>query len=305
MERALTVDEKIRRAEEIYQRRQAVSERKSYATVNVSKEKANYGNRTIKRMILQIVICFIIYAIYYLIQNGNYIFSENILNKTKDVLSYNINFNQYYEQFMKLFNKEENGEQNNNDTENISNDVNNIEEGIGGSTEELIIEGGSVPSTEAHAENVVENTVNTSNLSQMEIDAIDIKNSISFISPLLGTITSRFGMRNPTTKTVPQNHTGIDIAANTGTTIISATDGIVSLVSSEGDYGKHIKIVNGDVTILYAHCKTIYVKENQEVKQGEAIAEVGSTGNTTGPHLHFEIRKQDRFVNPELVLGPM
>lgn len=53
---------------------------------------------------------------------------------------------------------------------------------------------------------------------------------------------------------------------------------------------------------LYAHCKTIYVKEGDIVKQGEQIAEVGSTGNVTGPHLHFEFRKEDRYVDPDLVI---
>lgn len=72
--------------------------------------------------------------------------------------------------------------------------------------------------------------------------------------------------------------------------------------SSQGDYGNHIKIVSGNVTTLYAHCKTLYVKEGDEIKQGMEIAEVGQTGRATGPHLHFEIRVDDRLVNPEYVL---
>ena len=53
---------------------------------------------------------------------------------------------------------------------------------------------------------------------------------------------------------------------------------------------------------LYAHCKTIYVKEGENIKQGQAIAEVGATGNVTGPHLHFEIRKDNRYVDPDLLI---
>lgn len=53
---------------------------------------------------------------------------------------------------------------------------------------------------------------------------------------------------------------------------------------------------------LYAHCKTIYVKEGDKIKQGQKIGEVGATGNVTGPHLHFEIRRNDRYVDPDLIL---
>ncbi len=54
---------------------------------------------------------------------------------------------------------------------------------------------------------------------------------------------------------------------------------------------------------LYAHCKTIYVKEGDKVKQGQQIGETGSTGNVTGPHLHFEIRRNNEYVDPDLVLN--
>ena len=53
---------------------------------------------------------------------------------------------------------------------------------------------------------------------------------------------------------------------------------------------------------LYAHCKTIYVKEGEKVRKGEKIGETGSTGNVTGPHLHFEIRRNDEYVDPDLIL---
>ena len=94
---------------------------------------------------------------------------------------------------------------------------------------------------------------------------------IKFIVPVKGRISSTFGWRNPTTSTVPKYHTGLDIAANEGTVIKSATDGKVILASSEGDFGKHYKIQNGDVILVYAHCSKLYLKEGSTDKKGDKI----------------------------------
>lgn len=67
--------------------------------------------------------------------------------------------------------------------------------------------------------------------------------------------------------------------------------------------GNHLKIQQDDVITLYAHCSKIYVKEGDVVEQGQEIGEVGATGNVTGPHLHFEIRKSERLVNPDDLLS--
>ena len=87
-----------------------------------------------------------------------------------------------------------------------------------------------------------------------------------------------------------------------GTKILSSTDGEVVIASEEGDFGKHLKIQIGEVSIIYAHCNNLYVKQGEYVKQGQEIAEGGSTGNSTGPHLHFEIRISERTINPEKIL---
>ncbi len=68
------------------------------------------------------------------------------------------------------------------------------------------------------------------------------------------------------------------------------------------DIGKHLEISKGEISTLYAHCSAILVKEGQNVKQGDEIAKVGDTGNSTGPHLHFEILRQDRAINPEYIM---
>ena len=139
-------------------------------------------------------------------------------------------------------------------------------------------------------------------LSQIEADIQTAKNTTSFIKPIEGIISSKYGQRDPSTPTVPKNHTGIDLAVNAGTKIKAATAGEVVLKSSEGDYGNHIKVQIGEVSIIYAHCNSIYVNQGDKIEQGQEIAEVGSTGNSTGPHLHFEIRVSERTIDPQTLV---
>ncbi len=129
-----------------------------------------------------------------------------------------------------------------------------------------------------------------------------IKANFSFIKPIEGIVSSEFGHRDVDNPIVSKNHTGIDIAANTGTQIKAAMEGTVTISSTVGDYGYHIKIENKDVMTLYGHCSKLLVKKGETVKQGQIIAEVGSTGKSTGPHLHFEIKRGNTYINPRNIL---
>ena len=305
MERVMSVEDKIRRAEEIYYRRrqQEVPERE---TVKVSiKNKRNI--KIFKKMIKQIIVCLAIYTIFYIVINNNYVFSEDFSNKAREILNQDIDFSKIYSFILTQINENQSSTQPEEDEKEIENSsseemlqqeqIQNNEENIGGAVEELTPE---VETIAIEPSTIEEQNVET--LSQMEQDANYIKSTISFVKPVSGTISSIFGLRNPTTSTVPKNHTGTDIAAVTGTKIVSATDGTVTFSNKKGDFGKHLKIQINDVIIVYAHCNKLYVKEGDFVKQGQEIAEVGSTGNTTGPHLHFEVRYQDRYVDPQLIL---
>ena len=295
MEKAVSVDEKIRRAEEIYNRRQQENTNRIQARVNVNDETRDY--KLLKKMILQILICLLIYFIFYLIKNSNYIFSESFLNKAKEILSYDINFQSQYEYVMDLINSENNTQTN--ETQKIE-EQNKIEEENTNSI--ITLEQTNQTTTQTLSATSQTLPEESSSLSQTQEDAEFIKQNYLLVKPLSGTITSRFGLRNPTTETVPKYHTGIDIAANTGTIFVAAMEGKVILVSDQGDYGNHIKIQKDDVITLYAHCSKIYVTEGQEITKGQELGEVGATGNVTGSHLHFEVRRNERLVNPDDLL---
>ena len=113
-------------------------------------------------------------------------------------------------------------------------------------------------------------------------------------SPSRGSISSSFGMR------WGKMHKGIDIAASFGATINAVLDGTVNYAAWQDGYGNVIKINHGGgIETTYAHCSVINVKKGEVVKLGEKIGEVGSTGNSTGPHLHFEVRENGEPINPQ------
>lgn len=117
------------------------------------------------------------------------------------------------------------------------------------------------------------------------------------VKPVSGTITSRYGVSSRLRKST---HTGLDIAAKTGTPIKVVADGTVTSAKYSGSYGNLVKVDHGNgVETWYAHNSKMYVKAGQKVNAGDTIAAVGSTGNSTGPHLHLEIRVNGVHVNPQ------
>lgn len=120
-----------------------------------------------------------------------------------------------------------------------------------------------------------------------------------FIRPVNGTLTSRFGMRVHPIFKIRKMHTGIDISAPHGTPISAADNGVVVEAGYIRGYGYTVIIDHGGgVATLYAHCSALLVSAGQEVRRGQTIARVGSTGYSTGPHLHFEVRINGEPVDP-------
>lgn len=272
MERILDENEKIRRAQQIYYRRNNLNipfaNKKEYKPKDVLKTK----------ILFNLLILFNISIIVFAIQNKDYVFTKEFLGV---LANYNneisLKITEYVEKIWKSDMPEE-----------------KVDEVVENKVEDMQIE----PITQPQAE-----TSESSSISEMELDIQNLKAAYSFIKPVEGEVSSGFGARESAYQNVTGYHTGVDIAKEKGSIIKASMGGIVDLVSSKGDYGKHVKIRCNNVTTLYAHCLKIYVKEGQIVAQGDPIAEVGSTGNSTGNHLHFEIRVNDRFVDPAKIIN--
>lgn len=119
--------------------------------------------------------------------------------------------------------------------------------------------------------------------------------------PHPGKVSSKFGYRaNPFTNKGREMHSGIDLKGNTGDPILSTASGTVSYAGYEGQYGNVVKILhaNGYET-RYAHLSRVKVKKGQKIDAGNTIGLLGSTGRSTGPHLHYEILKNSKKINPE------
>lgn len=116
---------------------------------------------------------------------------------------------------------------------------------------------------------------------------------VALIKPLSGIITTRFGSRG-------YGHRGLDVAAPSGTPIKAAAAGTVTTAGWNNSYGYMLIVSHGNgVQTVYAHCSQLIAKNGQSVAQGQVIGKVGSTGNSTGPHLHFEIRVNGVLQDPQ------
>lgn len=123
--------------------------------------------------------------------------------------------------------------------------------------------------------------------------------------PSSSRITSGFGVRVSPVEGASSNHMGIDIGAKTGSKIVASADGDVIISSYSAASGNYIMLNHGSgIYTVYLHCNSLTVSAGEHVKAGQQIATVGSTGYSTGPHLHFGIRVGGKYVNPSLYVSP-
>ena len=143
---------------------------------------------------------------------------------------------------------------------------------------------------------VAEKSSGTANTSY-SVSNSKVNLGIDLIRPVSGIITSRFGARSTIRSS---SHTGLDIATHSGTPIAAVASGTVTFAGWKGSYGNLLIITHENgVQSYYGHCNSLYASVGQTVSQGQIIATVGSTGNSTGPHLHLEIRVNGVAYNPQ------
>jgi murein DD-endopeptidase MepM/ murein hydrolase activator NlpD len=125
-------------------------------------------------------------------------------------------------------------------------------------------------------------------------------NALPLRWPVHGHITSSFGLRRSPWGGGPEHHPGIDIRSPSGTPVRSPGAARVAAVSSHGSYGKNVTLDHGNgVRSRYAHLNKLEVKIGEHVERGQVIGLVGSTGRSTGPHLHYEVMVQGKKVDPQ------
>lgn len=147
---------------------------------------------------------------------------------------------------------------------------------------------------DAEVENLFEDSAaDDKSLTNTDIQNDDTDTDDEFLNPTLGVLTSHFGTR------WGRLHSGIDIGADEGEAICAAKSGRVIFSGTADGYGNYIKIDHGGgLETAYGHCSVLAANVGDEVEKGQTIAYVGNTGNSTGPHLHFEVKIDGEFKNP-------
>lgn len=120
------------------------------------------------------------------------------------------------------------------------------------------------------------------------------------IRPARGWVTSRFGYRKSPFTNRREFHKAFDVSAPKGTPVVAPANGVVSFAGPRGAYGKMLKIDHGHgISTVYGHLNKFLKKRGEHVKRGDLVAQIGNTGRSTGPHLHYEVRVNNIPVNPE------
>lgn len=260
----------------------------------MDKNKKDY---LVKNLCFQTVVCIMLFVMLFGFKQTN----NSFFNDVKELLAIKLSENITFKEAVDVFNSFK-------DTVNPIYEEKSEEDASSqdASEEETVFVPFEEPSLSAEikAEGGSDVTVKSKNDIPSNVSIAPYNLNQKMIMPVInGRTTSQFGVRNHPISGDLRFHAGIDIAAPLGTQIYSAFDGSVYEADYDRWNGNYIKIKhdNGIMTV-YCHCEKLNVKKGQVLRAGEVIATVGSTGSSTGPHLHFELRIDNISYNPESAL---
>ncbi len=256
----------------------------------MDKNKKDYLSKT---LLLQFLVCLILFGLIFALKSSNSKLFTKLENTFSEKLEENLSVEEAQSVFGNLI--EANPQKASVTTEA---DVNTTEE-------ETVFKPFEEPSLSAEiiASGGKDIKVSSNDDIPKNVSVSDYKLSQKMVLPLKGKTTSEFGIRTHPISGDLRFHAGIDIAAEKGTNIYSAFDGEIVEADYDKWNGNYIKIKHdNDIMTVYCHCEKNNVKKGQKIRAGEVIATVGSTGSSTGPHLHFELRINNISYNPKKAL---
>ncbi len=257
----------------------------------MKKNKKDYLTKT---LLLQFLVCLILFGLIFALKSSN----SSLFKDLESAFSKKLEDNLSIEEAKSVFANITEGEPDK-ETEN----KNEIDEAV--TEEETVFVPFEEPSLSAEiiASGGKDIKVSSDDDIPENVSVNDYKLNQKMVLPLDGEITSEFGVRTHPITNDLRFHAGIDIAAEKGTNIHSAFDGEVIEADYDQWNGNYLKIKHeNDIMTVYCHCEKLNVKKGQKIRAGEVIATVGSTGSSTGPHLHFELRIDNISYNPEKAL---
>lgn len=247
----------------------------------MDKKKKDYLTRTLG---FQTVICLLLFGILFGLKQGNTELFKDIKEMFSSKLSEQIQIEDAKSVFSSFSNSKNESETTEDETEYTPLEEPSL-------SAEIIVKGGAdVPVS--NEKDIPDN-----------VSLDDYKLNQAMVLPLKGNTTSEFGVRAHPISGDLRFHAGVDIAAETGSPIYAAFDGQVATATSDIWNGNYIKLQHdNNIMTVYCHCSKLNVSKGQKIRAGEVIGFVGSTGNSTGPHLHFELRINDISYNPTKAL---
>lgn len=253
----------------------------------------NNKDYLVRTLCAQMLICTLIFIILFALKHSDNSFFREIKTKFSDKLSEQFDYKDAKTVFNSFASKQTDSKKQN--QENSATETTS-------ETEYVPFEEPSL-SAEVIARGGADISVSSEDEIPENISLNEYKLSKKMVLPLSGNITSEFGVRTHPISGDLRFHAGTDIAANSGSPIYAAFDGEVSVAAYDEWNGNYVKIIHDNsIMTVYCHCSKLNVKEGEIIRAGEVIAFVGSTGSSTGPHLHFEIRINNISYNPDTAL---